>query len=261
MESAVHPDRHLPGHLSPLTAPGRAAGDRSGLFGGVRGGSGQGGLQRLRPPPTGWNGRPGPTLADRWRPKPTRSTGRPGGRGPPRGIAARHGIVCFFWFWAGKGHAAQRSGPRPGNEVFALRDRTGTGRCPVVAASAGFFRPWDFGDPGRRSFAWCPLRFWRPRRGGCGHNVAQLGTGGTPPGLLAGRAAAHGSAGEAPGNGVTFMASSKGPHKLRLLPDVPKWSVSTQGDISGMLQPNGHLRALLELHLQSQAHSRPYRCK
>src|ERR1035441_8431429 len=100
MESAVHPDRHLPGHLSPLTAPGRAAGDRSGLFGGVRGGSGQGGLQRLRPPPTGWNGRPGPTLADRWRPKPTRSTGRPGGRGPPRGIAARHGIVCFFWFWA-----------------------------------------------------------------------------------------------------------------------------------------------------------------
>ena len=141
MESAVHPDRHLPGHLSPLTAPGRAAGDRSGLFGGVRGGSGQGGLQRLRPPPTGWNGRPGPTLADRWRPKPTRSTGRPGGRGPPRGIAARHGIVWFFWFWAEKGHAAQRSGPRPGNEVFALLDRTGTGHCPVVAASAGSFRP------------------------------------------------------------------------------------------------------------------------
>src|ERR1035437_7918255 len=31
----------------------------------------------------------------------------------------------------GKDHGAQRSGPRPGNEVFALRDKTGTRQCLV----------------------------------------------------------------------------------------------------------------------------------
>src|ERR1035437_8370233 len=32
----------------------------------------------------------------------------------------------------GKDHGAQRSGPRPGNEVFALRDKTGTRQCLVA---------------------------------------------------------------------------------------------------------------------------------
>ena len=44
----------------------------------------------------------------------------------------------------GKDHAAQRSGPRPGNEVFALRRRTGTGQCLVAVtgtspSTAGVF--------------------------------------------------------------------------------------------------------------------------
>src|ERR1035438_1837653 len=33
---------------------------------------------------------------------------------------------------AGKNREAQRSGPRPVNEVFALLDKTGTGQCPVA---------------------------------------------------------------------------------------------------------------------------------
>jgi hypothetical protein len=37
----------------------------------------------------------------------------------------------------GRSHGAQRSGSRPLNEVFALRRRTGTRQCLVVAASTG----------------------------------------------------------------------------------------------------------------------------
>src|ERR1039457_5800558 len=39
----------------------------------------------------------------------------------------------------GKDHGAQRSGLRPGNEVFALLGRTGTGRCPVVVTDTRLF--------------------------------------------------------------------------------------------------------------------------
>ena len=45
---------------------------------------------------------------------------------------------------AGKDHGAKRSGPHPGNEVFALLDKTGTGQCLVAVtgtslSTAGVF--------------------------------------------------------------------------------------------------------------------------
>ena len=52
--------------------------------------------------------------------------GPAGGRG-----AARPGVVLLVL--GGKGPRSAAEWPlRPGNEVFALRRRTGTGRCPVV---------------------------------------------------------------------------------------------------------------------------------
>src|ERR1035437_9530666 len=47
-------------------------------------------------------------------------------------LAARRPAQLPFWTPAGE--AAKRSGaaPRPGNEVFALLGRTGTGQCPVA---------------------------------------------------------------------------------------------------------------------------------
>src|ERR1019366_8551695 len=68
-----------------------------------------------------------------------RADGRPvaapsNSKGSPPGTA-RHRLV-LLGFWAGKGHAAQRSGPcAPGNAVFALLYGTGTGRRPVVGCS------------------------------------------------------------------------------------------------------------------------------
>ena len=70
---------------------------------------------------------------------------RRAGGGPTR---TEHGPPCgrdtvwssSFGFWAGKGHAAQRSGPCPENEVFALRDKTGTRQCLVAAAQFGWRR-------------------------------------------------------------------------------------------------------------------------
>ena len=57
-------------------------------------------------------------------------------------LPTRHGTVLFFLgCWAGQDHGAQRSGPRPGNEVFALRDKTGTRQCLVGVASTGSVRP------------------------------------------------------------------------------------------------------------------------
>ena len=62
---------------------------------------------------------------------------------------ARRGIVWSFRILGGKDHGAQRSGPRPGNEVFALLGRTGTGQCPVVAACDWLLPPCRFGRPWR----------------------------------------------------------------------------------------------------------------
>ena len=117
-------------------------------LGGVReAGSGQDGQQRLRQPPTGRTAGPAPTLADRWRPKPTRSTVLPVG-------AARHGLVWFFWFWAGKGHAAQRSGPCALETKF-LRFDAGQERDGVLSlfAFGWLFPPWGWfwSPPSRRS--------------------------------------------------------------------------------------------------------------
>ena len=47
----------------------------------------------------------------------------------------QHGLV--LWDLSGLDHGAQRSGPRPGNEVFALRDKTGTRHCLVVVRKCG----------------------------------------------------------------------------------------------------------------------------
>src|ERR1019366_8396639 len=62
----------------------------------------------------------------------------------------RRGIVQFFWIsWAERTTKRSEVVRAPGNEVFALLDRTGTGQCPVGAA-----------------FDWLlpPCRFWRRGR-------------------------------------------------------------------------------------------------
>jgi hypothetical protein len=46
---------------------------------------------------------------------------------------------------AGKEHGAQRSGPRSGNEVFALLGRTGTGRCLVAVPDTSLSTAGVFG--------------------------------------------------------------------------------------------------------------------
>ena len=45
--------------------------------------------------------------------------------------------------------------------------------CLTVATSTGLFRPAGFGGVPVISSAWCPLRFRRPRRGGCDPDDAQ----------------------------------------------------------------------------------------
>ena len=45
----------------------------------------------------------------------------------------------------GKDHGAQRSGPRPGNEVFALLGRTGTRHCPVPLSGISLSTAGVFG--------------------------------------------------------------------------------------------------------------------
>ena len=70
------------------------------------------------------------------------------GDAPPRPLARRwraEQAEEIFQPQAGKDHAAQRSGPRPGNEVFALRRRTGTGQCPVVVTGTALSTPGVFG--------------------------------------------------------------------------------------------------------------------
>ena len=95
-----------------------------------------GGQRRPRQPQGGRHS--GSALADRWRPKPTRSTVLPVG-------AARHGLVWFFWFWAGKGHAAQRSGPCALETKF-LRFDAGQERDGVLSllAFGWLFPPWGW---------------------------------------------------------------------------------------------------------------------
>src|ERR1019366_2264478 len=78
------------------------------------------------------------------------------GDAPPRPLARRwraEQAEEIFQPQAGKDHGAQRSGPRPGNEVFALLDRTGTGHlswrwcldrlCPPSVAFPSFPR-WPY---------------------------------------------------------------------------------------------------------------------
>ena len=80
-------------------------------------------------------------------------------------LAARRPFQLPFWTQA-EG-AAKRSGApsRPGNEVFALLGRTGTGQCPVAVTGT--------------SLSHCP-RFWRrPRPApGAASNLAGTGLGG-----------------------------------------------------------------------------------
>src|ERR1019366_2760462 len=177
--------------------------------------------------------------------------GPPGGRG-----AARHSLVLLDFR---RERPTQRSGVGRALETKFLRFWTGQERdgVPSLPPSPGSFRPGvGFGRPEAAVLR----RRWRGAvRLRCEASAASCrATGRVPepaaPPLacwLGGRQYTGArDAGEAPGNGVTFMASSEGSHKRLLLPDVPKWSVSTLGDIFGMLQPNGHLRGLLGLHLQ-----------
>jgi hypothetical protein len=63
---------------------------------------------------------------------------------------------------AGKDHEAQRSGPRPGNEVFALLGRTGTGQCLVAVVSPRSPQPVSLASPGPTAVP--PSRSWSPPR-------------------------------------------------------------------------------------------------
>ena len=68
----------------------------------------------------------------RWTARARRVAHRPT---PARGHAAAgraEQAELIFENLGGKDHGAQRSGPRPGNEVFALRDKTGTRQCLVA---------------------------------------------------------------------------------------------------------------------------------
>jgi hypothetical protein len=69
---------------------------------------------------------PEPVTLAVWRSTQTRGTGEAaaGGRAEQTQLP--------FYLPGGKEHGAQQSVPRPGNEVFALRDKTGTRRCLVV---------------------------------------------------------------------------------------------------------------------------------
>ena len=62
---------------------------------------------------------------------------------------------------AGKEHGAQRSGPRSGNEVFALLGRTGTGRCLVAVPDTSLSTAGVFG--------------FAPSNGSAASNVAGTG--------------------------------------------------------------------------------------
>ena len=69
---------------------------------------------------------------------------------PARGHAAAgraEQAELIFESLGGKEHGAQRSVPRPENEVFALWSRTRTRQCPVaVTGNRGFNRPPIFGS-------------------------------------------------------------------------------------------------------------------
>src|ERR1035437_5550345 len=74
----------------------------------------------------------------------------PGGvRGAPASarapaLAGRK-LAQLFFHPSGKDHGAQRSGPRPENEVFALRHKTGTGQCLVAVTGTSLSTVGVFG--------------------------------------------------------------------------------------------------------------------
>ena len=62
-----------------------------------------------------------------------------------RGLAGWKPAQLTFETPGGKDHGAQRSGPRPGNEVFALLDKTGTGQCLVAVTGTSLSTAGVFG--------------------------------------------------------------------------------------------------------------------
>ena len=70
-----------------------------------------------------------------------RAGGRPAEATGSTVLPARQSRVLLD-FWGGKDHGAQRSGPRPGNEGFALLGRTKTGQLSCAfPPSTGSYRP------------------------------------------------------------------------------------------------------------------------
>src|ERR1019366_6169212 len=62
-------------------------------------------------------------------------------------LASRKLVQLTFGTPGGKDHEAQRSGPRPLNEVLALPGTAGTGHCPVALLVPHFPQPVSLASP------------------------------------------------------------------------------------------------------------------
>jgi hypothetical protein len=114
---------------------------------------------------------------------------------------ARHNLVLWGSGREGPRSAAKWSAPLETKflRFWTRQERDGVLSLPPQLAPS----PWGFGDPGRRSLAWCPLRFRRPRGGPAAPTTPSPEPATTRAGFWR---PAHGRSGKGPGNGSNGRA-------------------------------------------------------